>query len=337
VSRAAPRIAIALLGSLLAGAASAHHSPAAFDQTKEIRIEGKLTKYAYNNPHTYLTVQTVGPDGAPVSQEVEAGPISTMQPLGLTRDALTVGEHVVVRANPSRLGAGRTVLGLDVTRADGKVFPLFIQSASVRPASTPLAASIAGTWLPTARDFRALNLAIPTWPLTDEGRRALTAARQGNSTPQSECVPAGAPQLMVYPVALTVTLDPKTVTFDIDWLEARRVVHLDATAHPVNLEPSLQGHSIGHWESDTLVVDTVGFAPHTEGIGFGMPSSERKHIVERFKLDADRRHLDYEITIDDPKYLTESARHTARWEYAPDLESSGVPCDVEIARRYLHD
>jgi hypothetical protein len=127
------------------------------------------------------------------------------------------------------------------------------------------------------------------------------------------------------------------VVFDIDWLEAQRVVHIDPAAHPANLAPSLQGHSIGRWEGDTLVVDTAGFAPHAEGIGFGMPSSGRKHLVERFKLDADRRHLDYEITVEDPVYLTQPASHTARWEYSPELEPSGVPCDVEVARRYLKD
>src|SRR5262245_20443088 len=128
MNRTCARASITLAASLLAGTAAAHHSPAAFDQTKEVRIEGKLTKYAFNNPHTYLTVEVVGANGATSAQEVEAGPISTIQPLGLTRDALTVGERVVVRANPSRLGPGRTVLGLDVTRADGKTFPLFIQS-----------------------------------------------------------------------------------------------------------------------------------------------------------------------------------------------------------------
>src|SRR5262249_45018319 len=153
--------------------------------------------------------------------------------------------------------------------ADGKRFPLFIQSASVRPTSTALATSIAGTWRPTPADFRALNLAIPTWPLTDDGRQKLTAARSANVTPQSECIPAGGPQLMVYPVALTVRVDPRTVVFDIDWLEAQRVVHLDAVTHPTDLAASLQGHSIGRWDGGVLVVDTVGFAPHEEGIGFG--------------------------------------------------------------------
>lgn len=64
------------------------------------------------------------------------------------RDSLPVAERVVVRANPNRRGPGHTVLGLDVTCADGKVFPLFVASASVRIASTAQATGIAGVWHP---------------------------------------------------------------------------------------------------------------------------------------------------------------------------------------------
>ena len=130
-------------------------------------------------------------------------------------------------------------------------------------------------------------------------------------------------------------VDAKTAVFDIDCSNAR-VVHFDATV-TLRISRRLQGHSIGRWEGDTLVVDTVGFLPHEEGIGFGLPSSGRKHLVERFKLDADRRHLDYDVTVEDPAYLKEAVHHSVQWEYSPDLEPSGVKCDLEIARRYLRD
>jgi hypothetical protein len=313
----------------------AHHSPAAFDQTKEIRLEGTVTRFAYNNPHTYLTIDVVGPDGRVVSQEIEAGPISTMQPLGMTRDSLKIGDRVTVRAVPRRRGIG-TVLGLDVTKANGTVVPLFLGTASARPASAALATSMAGMWRPLQAGFSALNRAVPSLPLTERGREELAAARRANATTHSDCVPAGAPMLMLYPVATFVTVNARTVVFDIDWLDAQRIVHLEAT-HPVNLEPSLQGHSIGRWEGDVLVVDTIGFAPHAEGIGFGLPSSASKHLVERFALEPDRRHLRYEVTVEDPVYLTEPVRRSAQWVFDPDLLPSGVRCDLDVARRYLRE
>lgn len=325
-----------LMALALAEAATAHHSPAAFDQSREIFLDGTVTRFAFNNPHTYLTLEIVGPDGMAVSQEIEAGPISTIQPLGLTRDSLQIGERVVVRANPSRSGPGRTALGLDVRRSDGTVFPLYVASASARPASTAPATSIAGVWHPTLAGFAGLHAAIDAWPLTDEGRRRLADARRENRTTHSDCIPAGAPMLMVYPIATTVRTDATTVVFDIDWLEAQRVVHLEAD-HPQKLEPTLQGHSIGRSEDGALVVDTVGFAAHAEGIGFGMPSSERKHLIERFILSEDRRELVYRVTVEDPAYITQPVHHTARWQYSPDLKPSGVKCDLEIARRYLRE
>jgi hypothetical protein len=331
-------ITAGVFGSLLAGAASAHHSPAAFDRSHEVRIEGTLTRVTYSNPHIYLSVEIIGPAGVPIAQEVEVGPISTIQPLGLMSDSLRVGEHVVVRANPSRRGAGYTVLGLDVTRADGKTFPLNIMSASARPASTAVATSLAGTWRPTLKGFEALAVAIgSSWPLTEEGTLSLAKARQANRTPQADCIPAGAPMLMVYPVATSLEIGDATVVFDIDWLGARRIVHLDVASHPSELQPTLQGHSIGRWESMTLVVETVGFARHAEGLGFAMPSSEGKRLVERFTLGADRRHLIYDVIVEDSRYLARPVQFQATWDYSPHLRPSGVSCDVEVARRYLHE
>jgi hypothetical protein len=327
--------AILLGGPFLASVASAHHSPAAFDQTREVRLEGTVTKYAYNNPHTYITIEMAGENGARVSQQIEVGPISTMLPLGLTRDSLKVGDNVSVRAVPRRLGAG-TVMGLDLTRADGLVLPLHISAASVRPASTAVATSIAGTWQPLAAHFTALNRAVPNFPLTERGRAELMQSRRANATTHSDCVPAGAPMLMVYSVASRVTVNSSTVVLDVDWLDAQRVVHLGGT-HPANLVPSLQGHSIGRWEGGALVVDTVGFEPHKEGIGFGLGSSAEKHLVERFSLEPDGRHLRYEATVEDPVYLAEPVRHTSMWVFSPELPFSGVKCDLEIARQYLRE
>jgi hypothetical protein len=335
ISSTALRVVASVVGACATVPLLAHHSPAAFDQTKEIRLEGTVTRFAYNNPHTYLTIDVVGADGRVVSQEIEAGPISTMQPLGMTRDSLKVGDRVSVRAAPRRTGTG-TVLGLDATKADGTVVPLFLAGASPRPASTTLATSIAGTWRPLQAGFSALNRAVPQLPLTERGRAELAASRRANATTHSDCIPAGAPQLMLYPVASLVTVNERTVVFDIDWLDAQRIVHLGA-AHPVDLEPSLQGHSIGHWEGDVLVVDTIGFAPHAEGIGFGMPSSASKHLVERFALEPDRQRLRYEVTVEDAVYLTEPYRQSAQWVFDPDLRPSGVACDLEVARQYLRE
>jgi hypothetical protein len=88
-----------------------------------------------------------------------------------------------------------------------------------------------------------------------------------------------------------VTQRGDTITIQYGRLGVTRTIHMALTEHPANIEPSLTGHSIGRWEGDTLVVDTVGFAPG--------------HVVERFWLDPKTRQLRREYTASDPRFLTE--------------------------------
>ena len=99
----------------------------------------------------------------------------------------------------------------------------------------------------------------------------------------------------------------------------------------------MHGHSIGHFEGGTLVVDTTGYAPHPEGLAFDLPTSARKHVVERFTLSDDRKHIEYEAVVEDPEYYAAPIRHTSEWNYRPDQKPSGLPCDLEAARRFSRD
>jgi hypothetical protein len=314
------------------GVTHAHHGSANYDRTREVVVEGVVVDVDWVNPHISVTIEIAGEQGEPVLQEVEGGSISALSPLGLSRDSLTVGERVTVRARPHRGGSGRPVLGLDATKADGSLFPLNVGAARVRPPSEAITTSIAGRWLRPQQAFLKLEADAPTWPMTEKGRAVFT----GHSL-QSDCVAVGAPQLMLYAHLIDIALDEKAVTLRLDWMGVLRVVHLDMTEHPANVEPSRQGHSIGRWEDGALVVDTVGFAEHSEGLGFGLPSSVRKHLVERLALDADGRHLNYEIMAEDPEYLIAPIHAAAKWEYSPDLELSGAECDLESARRFLQE
>jgi hypothetical protein len=246
------------------------------------------------------------------------------------------GEHVSIRANPSRRGPGGVVLGRELTKDDGSVLPLYIAGRSVRPVVDAEAASIAGTWFSPLSAFTGLGAARrSSWTLTEAGQAAIDSYDGTTQAVHAQCIPVGAPALMVYPVASVVTVEVDQVIFDIDWMSSRRVVHLDSE-HPVELEPSLQGHSIGRWEGETLVVDTVGFTPHREGLGFGLASGAGKHLVERFTLGEDNKHLDYEVTVEDPEFVVGQGRYGAQWDYRPDLMPTGEVCDLEIAQRFLH-
>jgi hypothetical protein len=304
-----------------------------FDMSKEVVIEGTVAELSWRNPHIYFGVEIIGPDGAPVVQQVEAGPPSNLATLGMSADSISPGERVVVRVKPNRSGGDGVVLGWLLTKADGTEFPLHVRAVGPTVPGAAEAPSIAGTWVPQATGFSSLARAASSWPLTEKGRAAIAETQAARIAARSECVPFGPPALMSLPSTMIVDVNDSSVTFKLDVMNVERVVDLDRPA-PADAEPTLLGHSVGRWEGDTLVVETNGFTAHPEGYAFDLPSSAAKRVVERFTLNADRKHLDYEATVEDPEYFAETISHRAQWDYRPEQKPSGLPCEPEVARRF---
>jgi hypothetical protein len=160
----------------------------------------------------------------------------------------------------------------------------------------------------TLEQIRARTPAPPPPTYTEAGQAAATAYRRTSveDNPRLSCKPTSIvfDWTWHWPVnrITQTTADGKKV-IDIDYGEYgfSRRIHLDLDAHPADLQPSSAGHSIGRWEGDTLVVDTVGFAP-----GWLVPptrSSDQLHIVERFTLDPTAFALKRDWTVEDPVYL----------------------------------
>jgi len=80
-----------------------------------------------------------------------------------------------------------------------------------------------------------------------------------------------------------------------------RTVHMNMKAHPASIKPTRAGHSIGRWENDLLVVDTVGFLPGV--LNPPVLNSDKLHVVERFSLDPAKMELTRRYEVDDPIYL----------------------------------
>jgi hypothetical protein len=298
-------------------------------------LEGVVTDYRWANPHVYLSIATVSPSGEGYIQEVEAGPASQLQPRGVTRDLLRPGDRVTVRANPNRRGAGQ-VLGVELTLTDGSSFPLHARALRALGPTAASATSIEGTWVPEPESYLALARAMRQWPLTELARAVLAGDRADLRTAHANCIPPGPPALMANSVAIAIVANGGTVTFDLGSAQARRVVHLDAE-HPLEAEPTLFGHSVGRWLGTELIVDTKSFVPHPNGMGFDFPSSAEKHVVERFSLGTDGKHLDYEITVDDTTYLATPVTYRTRWDYRPEQAPLNEACDPAVARGFLDE
>jgi len=330
--RVLPAAIPALAATALLGApAFAHHSQAMFDSSQEILIEGTVARFDWVNPHMYLIVETVGPDGEPALVEGEGLGITQALVDGLDRDALQPGTPVVMRANPNRGGWGKQVRILDVTTEDGEIHPFY--TANTRTLRLTPAESLEGRWAPSRQALGAGFGAMARWPVTPEGRAA-----QEQLIDDGLCNVEPVPFLAVLDEMREIQIgeDEVVMHFDNTGDHVLRTIHMGAE-HPADVQPSRHGHAIGWWEGDTLVIDTIAFAPDSSGLGGNVPSSAGKHTVERLTLTEDRTRLRYAITVEDPVYLTEPATLVQQWDHRPDLEFSPASeaCDDEVAARYL--
>ena len=160
----------------------------------------------------------------------------------------------------------------------------------------------------TARQptFRIADLSNPNLkPWVKERMRKdideLLAGKKSAFTPQSSCVPAGVPFFMGYggPDPLVFLQTPKQIW--IAWREDNqtRRIYMDVP-HSASLKPSWYGESVGHYEGDTLVVDTVGLNDKTFVDVYRTPHTEKLHVVERWRLIDGGKMLQAIFTVEDP-------------------------------------
>jgi len=152
-------------------------------------------------------------------------------------------------------------------------------------------------------------------------------------TETANCVPPGMPQIMAQPYPIEFLFTPGKVTVAIEAYSQMRRIFTDGRKHPADPDPTFQGNSIGHWEGDTLVVDTVGFVPSTL-IAPGVSHSDQMHIRERFHLVAPDV-LHDEITVEDPVTLEQPWTYTFAYKHTPGYQMLEYVCDNN--REYVDD
>jgi hypothetical protein len=130
--------------------------------------------------------------------------------------------------------------------------------------------------------------------------------------PTANCVPNGMPSIMTQPYPIEILFTPGKVTILIEAYAQWRQIFTDGRAHPEDPDLTFNGHSIGHWEDGTLVVDTVGFTTDTALGTQGQRHSEKMRIVERFRL-AEPDRLEVETTIHDEEALTKPWTRTTSY------------------------
>ena len=169
---------------------------------------------------------------------------------------------------------------------------------------------------------RAADIPLQPWA------RALAAYRTSRTDlhpPLVRCKPGGGPAFFNAPGFEIVDApdEQRVYILNIAGAHSWRVIYMDGRPHPTgdDLRPSYFGHSVGRWDSDSLVVDTVGFNEKQWLVGV-YPTTERLHLTERISRP-DLRTLSYEATIDDPGAYT--APWSLKWTISATSKSQWIP------------
>ena len=178
-----------------------------------------------------------------------------------------------------------------------------------------------GVWLPGAVVPNPLGL--KDTPLQPWAKGLLEDRDNNQLEPHTRCKPSGVARQFLTPYGVEFVELPEIkqiFVFDVGGPHTFRTIYMDGRPHPKDLIPSYYGHNIGHWEGDTLVVDSVGFVESFWLDRRGIPHTDKLHTIEKFTR-VDSATMKYEATIDDPGAYTApfTGGFNLRWEDGTEL------------------
>jgi hypothetical protein len=293
---------VAISALLTAPSAFAHHSFAPhFDSNKPVSISGTITAFEAQNPHSYVHIAAVDENGRTQKYVCESHGVTQLTRNGVTPQILKVGTKIRVTGSLSRHSPYMCFFNT-VELADGRVLNVNGPTGP-RPATAPLPArkDIFGTWMLAPIPNRSTSGPQPMIQLmTPAGEKAVAAYDPFKDDPTFRCDPVAIRRVWGAPgTPLEIVREGTDVVLRHEWMDVRRVIHMNMKEHPKNGPRSSLGHSIGHWEGDTLVIETANFTGKTRFRG----STDQLRVTERFTR-ADERTLLYRFTVDDPATWT---------------------------------
>jgi hypothetical protein len=159
--------------------------------------------------------------------------------------------------------------------------------------------------------------------------RALQDSFELLDDPAISCIPNGLTRQAGNPYPMEITRYDDRLTFRYEEWTTTRTVYTDGRPHPEDPGLTRLGYSIGWYEGQTLVIETVGIEPHLVNNRTGLHSSEALSVIERYTRMDDERFgaiIQFEMTIDDPIMLVEPYIVEKAWSWAPDLELLTYDC-----------
>jgi hypothetical protein len=244
-----------------------------------------------------------------------------MSPGKLTLSALALlaaSAAPALAQGPRGAAAPPPVLTGDPTRRDITI-----------PDSVP---NISGMWQPQTffRTIRPLDGSeTPFLPWAKKfflDRSAAEAAGQPLFDPNANCLPSGVPRVLPTPYPYDIVQTPGAIYIGIEVMHSFRIVHMDGKPMPTDFKPSYLGYSAGHWEGQTLVVETTGLNGFTQVDEEGRPKSSALKVTERWVKKAPDL-LENTFTIDDPKTYAHPWVARAEYKWAPDVRFNEYVCE----------
>jgi len=336
-----PRVTLAVATSLGATGVFAHHSFAPhFDASKPVSISGTVTEYEARNPHSYVHIAATDENGKTQEYVCESHGVTQLTRNGITPEMLKTGTKLRVHGSLSRHSPYLCFFD-SVEFADGRTVGVNGPPGSQRPAAAAQAArkDIFGTWLLAPIANRSTSGPQPMMQfLTAAGKKAVDAYDPFKDDPTFRCDPVAIRRVWGAPgTPLELVHDGNDIVLHHEWMDVRRVVHMNVKEHPKDGPRSSLGHSIGHMEGDTLVIETANYSAgvlnqyvETQGQPTkGLLHSAALTSVERLHLDAARQRLVVEIDLADPEFFTQTFNRSTT-EYAPtDLTIVPFNCSPE--------
>jgi hypothetical protein len=199
---------------------------------------------------------------------------------------------------------------------------------------------ISGVWNSMRGNYDTASFSKGDPPMTPWGQAQFNAAkpsqgRRGVSLTETtdrvyKCHPPGVPYIYLQVLPMQIVQTQKEVIEIFEYDHVVRHIFMDGRKHPADVTPSYNGHSIGHWEGDTLVVDTVGLNGKIWLDRVGHPDSEQMHIIERIHR-VDDKTLQVDFTFDDAKSYVKPWTALMRFQLRPDWDIMEHVCEDNLA------
>lgn len=315
--------------------AAAHHSARiTYNMDRVIEVEGEITQVVWRNPHVRFTLSSLGDDGETVIWNVESIPVTRLSRVGVTPDLVGAGDTVKLAGYPARRPV-RDVYAINLLLEDGREILLDTPVArwtdntlGTGTDETPGDAgadptlgifrvwSTDGSFLSTETRFLTEG-GVLNYPLTEAARIVQSAWDPlASDNPFLTCTPKGMPIIMQQPNPTEFVDNKDQILLRMEEFDTVRVISMTEDASVQESPSTPLGHSAGHWEGNTLVVETKGIS-----WGYfdqnGLEQSEAVETLEHFTLDDAGSRLDYRLTVTDPWLFTEPVVLSKSWRWVP--------------------